>query len=249
MARFLAVVIAAGAAVSLLGGVGLAALWAADPAAPIVRLAAGAYLAVVFGFLAMSAMAVAGAAVTVLLRPAGPTAPVPAKAAKPASAEPDLKTAFEQMKTYVDLEMWELALDKAAYILRKFPGTNEAELVSKSLPELRWKAEPKYVGGSAASLSRGEERALQEKGLAEMLRHVRTYCDLDMWDLAKQKALAIIKSFPDSREAAELARMFPEIERRAAQKAAAPPPPEPAPARPEAWQSLAETPAPSEKSG
>jgi hypothetical protein len=119
------------------------------------------------------------------------------------------------MRTYIDLEMWELALDKAGYILGKFPGTNEAELVSKNLPEIKWKVET-AAGAPAKALSTSEARQLQRQGLADMLRHVKTYCDLGMWELARQKAITIMKSFPDSAEADELAKLYPEIERKAA---------------------------------
>jgi outer membrane protein assembly factor BamD (BamD/ComL family) len=118
------------------------------------------------------------------------------------------------MRTFVDLEMWELALEKANAIVKDFPGSREAELVSRNLNEIRWKAEPKFVA-QTAPLSADQERELREKGLTAMLQHVRTYMDLEMWELARQKALALIKAFPDSPEAAELMKVLETLERKA----------------------------------
>ena len=36
--------------------------------------------------------------------------------------------------------------------------------------------------------------------------------DLEMWELARQKSLLVIKNFPDTPEAEELTRLFPTIE-------------------------------------
>jgi beta-galactosidase GanA len=118
------------------------------------------------------------------------------------------------MKTYIDLEMWELALEKATSIVEQFPGTKEAELVSRNLNELRWKAEPKFVAPHAP-ITADQEKQLREKGLAAMYNHVKTYMDLEMWELARQKAVAIMKSFPDSPEATELMKVYENIEKKA----------------------------------
>ena len=48
-----------------------------------------------------------------------------------------------------------------------------------------------------------------------MYNHVKTYMDLDMWELARQKAVAIMKSFPESAEAVELMKIYETIERKA----------------------------------
>jgi hypothetical protein len=107
-------------------------------------------------------------------------------------------------------------MEKANLIVEQYPGTKEAELVSRNLNELRWKAEPKFVAAHAnAHLAPAEEKQLREKGLAAMYNHVKTYMDLDMWELARQKALAILKSFPDSPEAVELMKVYETIERKA----------------------------------
>jgi len=124
------------------------------------------------------------------------------------------------MKVYVDLEMWELALEKANAILKEFPGTREAELVARNINEIRWKAEPKFVA-LKEPLSEDQQRELREKGLAQMYQHVRTYMDLEMWELARQKALAILRNFPDAPEALELMKVYDTLEKKA-QEASAP---------------------------
>ena len=48
-----------------------------------------------------------------------------------------------------------------------------------------------------------------------MYNHVKTYMDLDMWELARQKAVSIMKSFPDSPEAIELMKIYETIEKKA----------------------------------
>ena len=67
-----------------------------------------------------------------------------------------------------------------------------------------------------------QEKELREKGLAQMYQHVKTYVDLEMWELARQKALAIMKNFPDAPEAAELVKLYGEIDRKARETAGAP---------------------------
>ena len=48
-----------------------------------------------------------------------------------------------------------------------------------------------------------------------MYNHVKTYMDLEMWELARQKAVAIMKSFPESAEAGELMKIYETIEKKA----------------------------------
>jgi hypothetical protein len=122
------------------------------------------------------------------------------------------------MKTFIDLEMWELALEKANAILKDHPGTREAELVQKNLAELRWKAEPKFVS-MKEPLSAVQEKELRDKGLAQMYQHVRTYMDLEMWELARQKAITILRNFPDAPESIELMKVFDTIEKKARETA------------------------------
>ncbi len=223
MFRALTIVMLAGAVLALLTGIAIAVVLAAEPGSDLgLMLLKPA--AVVFGsFLVMGLLAMLAASTQSLSSARGvepaPAEPVVAPRLAKRTEEPDLKTAFEQMRTYIDLEMWELALDKASFILGKWPGTNEAELVSKNLPEIRWKVESKP---SPDRLSSAEQRELQQKGLAELVRHVKTYGELGMWELARQKAITLMKSFPDSTEANELARTFPEIEKKAALQASAP---------------------------
>jgi hypothetical protein len=128
------------------------------------------------------------------------------------------------MKTYIDLEMWELAVEKATLIVEQHPGTKEAELISRNLNELRWKAEPKYAAAQVP-ISADQEKQLREKGLAAMYNHVKTYMDLEMWELARQKAVSIMKSFPDSPESVELMKIYETIEKKARAAATAVPAP------------------------
>jgi hypothetical protein len=217
--------LAVGAGLAAVGGVALAACSLADPDMEVLRRVEAAYRSGVQGFLYLAAFAVAWAVVEALGRvgrPAvAPTPPpqIPAPE-RPASRLPAL---YHEMKTYIDLEMWELALEKANTVVKEFPGSQEADLVSKNLAELRWKAEPKYVA-QTAPLSADQERALREKGLAAMYNHVKTYMDLEMWELARQKALALMKGFPESPEAAELMKVYEMLERKAGARRA----PEPA---------------------
>jgi hypothetical protein len=213
-----------GATVAVLGGAAIGVLHVAAPELRLLSQIERGYHHVVFGFLFMALLVVAGALLDALARrePAGSgprEAPVPAAAetAKPRSA---LEACCHEMRTYVDLEMWELAVEKANLILKEYPGSREAELVAKSINELRWKAEPKYVA-QAEPLSADQEKQLREKGLAQMYQHVKTYMDLEMWELARQKAVAIMKNFPESTEAIELMKIFDTIEKKARQTVAA----------------------------
>jgi hypothetical protein len=43
-----------------------------------------------------------------------------------------------------------------------------------------------------------------------------------MWELARQKALAIMKNFPDAPESAELMKLYGQIDRKARETAGAP---------------------------
>jgi hypothetical protein len=92
--------------------------------------------------------------------------------------------------------------------------------VARNINEIRWKAEPKFVARTEP-LSEDQQRELREKGLAQMYQHVRTYMDLEMWELARQKALAILKNFPDAPEALELMKVYDTLEKKA-QEASAP---------------------------
>ncbi len=224
--------LAIGAAVAIVGGVALAVLHLVDPEIPILRQVESGYRHVMFGFLFLTLFAVGSALLGALaeaVRPAAapePVAPVvpapapaaPAPAPAPEPARTGLEARYHEMKTFIDLEMWELALEKANAILNDFPGTREAELVRKNLGELRWKAEPKFVS-MKEPLTAVQEKELREKGLAQMYQHVRTYMDLEMWELARQKAITIMRNFPDSTESVELMKVFGTIERKARETA------------------------------
>jgi len=223
----------AGAILAIVGGGAIGVCTMIDPAMEILRRVDAGYQHIIFGFGFLTLFAVASSVIDALSRVGRPAAAgEPAPAAAPAAApvavpppappKPDpsrLEAVYHEMKTYIDLEMWELAMEKANLIVEKFPGTKEAELVSRNLNELRWKAEPKFVS-ARAPITADQEKQLREKGLAAMYSHVKTYMDLDMWELARQKALAIMKSFPESPESIELMKIYETIEKKA--KAAVP---------------------------
>jgi hypothetical protein len=214
----------AGALLAVVGGAAIGIGTIVDPQMEILPRLERGYRQIVFGFLFLTLFAVASSLLEALARatkpapaPAPDPLPVPApaadaKAEKPAA--PRLEGLYHEMKTYIDLEMWELALEKATAIVEKHPGSKEAELVSRNLNELRWKAEPKFVAPHAP-ITADQEKQLREKGLAAMYNHVKTYMDLEMWELARQKAVAIMKSFPDSPEAVELMKVYETIEKKA----------------------------------
>jgi len=91
--------------------------------------------------------------------------------------------------------------------------------VSRQINDLRWKAEPKFVAPASSSASPVlKVAASQPKGreaLPRELQHVRTYVELEMWELARQRATAIAAEFPDAPEAAEARRLLAEIEAKA----------------------------------
>ena len=225
--RFRAVFEAAlmiGAVVAIVGGVAIGALHVIDSDMAILKRVETGYRHTLFGFLFLTLFAVGSTLISALSEAPKPapaeTPPVPetapGAAAAPPSPEParsGLDARYHEMKTYIDLEMWELALEKATAILQDFPGTREAELVQKNMAELRWKAEPKFVA-KTEPLTAVQEKELRNKGLAQMYQHVRTYMDLEMWELARQKAVAIMRNFPDSPEAGELVKVYETIEKK-----------------------------------
>ena len=216
-----------GALLAVVGGGAIGIVTIIDPQMEILPRLVRGYREIIFGFLFLTVFAVASSLLEALARTGkpvteAPPVPVPAPAV-PVAAPPKvekpvppsrLEALYHEMKTYIDLEMWELALEKATAIVQHHAGTKEAELVLKNMNELRWKAEPKFVSAHAP-ISADEEKHLREKGLAAMYNHVKTYMDLDMWELARQKAIAIMKSFPDSPEAIELMKIYETIEKKA----------------------------------
>jgi len=218
----------AGALLAIVGGGAIGICTFIDPNMEILRRLDQGYQRIVFGFVFLTLFAVASSVIDALSR-VGRPAPAPEPVAPPApvlapttpdpasgkKADPArLAGLYHEMKTYIDLEMWELAMEKANLIVERHPGTKEAELVSRNLNELRWKAEPKFVAAHAP-ISADQEKQLRDKGLAAMYNHVKTYMDLDMWELARQKAVSIMKSFPESPEAVELMKIYETIERKA----------------------------------
>ena len=149
-----------------------------------------------------------------------PVVPEPKKVEPPMSVEPGttsapgLEAAYRQLRTYIDLEMWELALDKANHIRANHPQSREATAIERNINELRWKAEPKFVAREKTTVSDTEERRLRTEGLSRSVQHIRTYMELEMWELAKQKASALVKNFPESDAAKEAGLLWPEIERK-----------------------------------
>jgi hypothetical protein len=231
--------ICVGALLAIIGGGAIGICTMIDPGMEILGRLEHGYRHIIVGFGVLAAFAVASSLIDALSRvgrgtpapaPEAPAAPAPvptppSPAAVPAPPKSDptkLEALYHEMKTYIDLEMWELALEKATLIVEKHAGTKEADLVSRNLNELRWKAEPKFVSAHPP-ITADQEKQMREKGLAAMYNHVKTYMDLDMWELARQKAVAIMKSFPDSPESAELMKVYETIERRAREAAAARP--------------------------
>jgi hypothetical protein len=228
-----------GAILAIVGGGAIGVCTMIDPTMEILKRLDAGYQHVIFGFGFLTLFAVASSVIDALARvgraapgfePLRAAAPIatPVAVPPPAAPKPDpskLDAVYHEMKTYIDLEMWELAVEKANLIVEKFPGTKEAELVSRNLNELRWKAEPKFVS-THAPITADQEKQLREKGLAAMYNHVKTYMDLEMWELARQKALAIMKSFPDSPESVELMKIYETIEKKAKSAVPATPFPE-----------------------
>jgi len=209
-----------GAALAIVGGATIGVLHLVDPDIRFLRQLETGYRHIILGFLFCTLFAVAAALMEALARKGEeaprevPPAVLPAAVSAVRSSTPALAALYHEMKTFVDLEMWELALEKANAIIKEFPGSREAEIVSRLMNEIRWKAEPKFVA-QQAPLTADQEKELREKGLAEMYRHVQTYMDLEMWELARQKAVAIMKSFPESPEAIQLMKIFDTLEKKA----------------------------------
>lgn len=218
-----------GALLSIVGGGAIGICTIVDPSMELLKRLEPGYHQIVFGFAFLTLFAVASSVIDALARvgrpekapepvpapvPAAPLIAIPPVPSKPKPDPLKLEGRYHEMKTYIDLEMWELALEKATSIVEQYPGTKEAELVSRNLNELRWKAEPKFVAAHAP-ITADQEKQLREKGLAAMYNHVKTYMDLDMWELARQKAVSIMKSFPDSPESVELMKIYETIEKKA----------------------------------
>jgi hypothetical protein len=225
-----------GSLLAIIGGGAIGICTMVDPSLEILKRLEPGYHHIIFAFGFVALFAVASSIVDALGRvgkpapapepaPAAPVAAVPAApAVKPKPEAGKLDALYHEMKTYIDLEMWELAVEKATLIVEQHPGTKEAELISRNLNELRWKAEPKYAAAQVP-ISADQEKQLREKGLAAMYNHVKTYMDLEMWELARQKAVSIMKSFPDSPESVELMKIYETIEKKARAAATAVPAP------------------------
>lgn len=221
-----------GAMLAVLGGGVVAYFLAFAPEHPLLHRILPSYLAVMGGVLLLGILGLLGSAIEALLR--APQTPAPGEIADnavsqksaPVLTESELPTLFEQVKTYVDLEMWELAYDKARQVMRLHPNSHEADVLSRNINELRWKAEPKFVTQPEVKISNDDEKLLLGRGLDQMLDHVKTYMELEMWELARQKALAIMKNFPESPQSDDIARLFPEIDAKfqAQQRTGAPAP-------------------------
>ncbi len=77
-------------------------------------------------------------------RPAPATEGAPASRPAPAA---EAGKCFDSVKTYVDLDMWPLAYQKAQELLQKFPDSPQAATVRKSLEHFRLKAEETEASG------------------------------------------------------------------------------------------------------
>ncbi len=203
----------------LAGGLGLSVLVVVWPGEHWVSLVALSYGASMSGFLLFGIFGLIASSLVPRLTPPLPR-PAPVKRAKPGRGS-ELPTLFQQVKTYIDLEMWELAHDKARDVIRRFPDSREATLLNRNLNELRWKAEPKFLSEEQTAISREEEKELIERGLNQLLETVKTYMELEMWDLARQKAVAIMKNYPETGPSTEVARLFATIDRKVRESGAA----------------------------
>lgn len=204
--------LALGGVIAAGGGVALGVWTIVDPTATARPTFEHAWLLALGGF---SFAALFGLTLRWTRVPAPPAskAPAPAPAPEKPAETPDAPALLQQMRTHVGLEMWDLALEKANEILERFPGTPQAEIVERNMHELRWKAEPKPAPPTPPA-----SPAPQRKDeLRKRLQHIRTYMELEMWDLARQKAVELAKADPESEEATEAGRLVVEIENRTAQ--------------------------------
>ena len=219
-----------GALLSVIGAGVIAVLlgFAMDP--PWLSSLMEAWLAAMAGFFVLGLFGLFAAAIERLtLRPAAPDTSLPesplprqetekqpkAAAEKAGESKLPLADLTRQVRTYIDLEMWELAHVTAREILSRFPSAPIAGTLSRNLNELRWKAEPKFVdqkSASGASPSASERNKVGE-GLDQAVEQVKTYMELEMWELARQKTHSVMKHFPDTPQSDKLAKWYPEIDR------------------------------------
>ncbi|MHC4606873.1 MAG: hypothetical protein ACYTAF_08030 [Planctomycetota bacterium] len=217
----LTVVLYVGAFLAAVGGITLAVIVGIDPELSWLPQVLQAYAVATAGFLLLGVLGLLAGGIAALSggrRPDAEPEPAPSKAEARAvrqrpPAASELPTLYGQVKTYIDLEMWELAYEKAKLITEHHPGTREARALSRHINELRWKAEPKFMAETQKAAG-GDERRLVEKGLDQMVESVRTYMSLEMWELARQKAMAIMKAFPETPQSDEIAKLFTEIDRK-----------------------------------
>lgn len=216
---WIAGVLILGAVLTFASGIGIGIVFAFAPETAWLPQAVRVFAAVAAAFFSFGLLSTLSLTVRLLRSKTASPVPAPDPVRRdtrrvPAQKGTELATLFQQVKTYIDLEMWELAYDKAQQILKLHPDSHEAAALQRNLNDLRWKAEPKYLPSPEEQMSREEEDRLLQRGLRQMVETVKTYVSLEMWDLARQKAVAVMQNFPDSPQADEITQLYPEIERR-----------------------------------
>lgn len=213
----LMVTFAFGGLAALAGGVTLGVLTLADPHAADLERFQRAWILLMLGF---TFLAVCTRAVLWLTPASGPaprpnrtSAPPTHIESQPPSKDPAVE--LQRMRTYVDLGAWDLALERANAIITLFPGSPEAETVLGQINEIRWKAEPKPAANDSSVIKVIRKQEPPKEEIRDQIRHIRTYMELEMWELAREKAQSIARRFPDSPEGGEARGLLEAIESQA----------------------------------
>lgn len=134
----------------------------------------------------------------------------------PAAGGDPLPSMLSAFQAYADLELWDLACERAREIVRYFPDRAEVGPVKRRMAEIQWKLETRPASSGTA-----RPGAQPGRPLPELFAAVKTYIDLEAWPLALDKAQEIIRHYPDSDEAQRLSRSIEVLKGKASGRRAA----------------------------
>jgi hypothetical protein len=118
---------------------------------------------------------------------------------------------FSTVQAYLDLEMFSHAEQAARELLERFPRSLESIEINKRYREIKWLADSSESGPRMSKESIERIVGVSEGERKQLFENIKTYIEMEMWDIAVEQAQAFVRDFGDTREGDLLAKHLPNL--------------------------------------
>jgi hypothetical protein len=118
---------------------------------------------------------------------------------------------FSTVQAYLDLEMFSHAEQAARELLERYPRSLESIEINKRYREIKWLSETSESGPRMSKETIERIVGVSESERKQLFENIKTYIEMEMWDIAVEQAQSFVRDFGDTHEGDLLAKHLPNL--------------------------------------